>query len=195
MSAAVMTNRLELSSVADTALKSAAQFWFAVTVVGQVVFGLTVASFYALTALRGDCHKWSFTNGYVPSSSGNTAVVMHVASAAIVMLARAVQLVPQVRKRFPAFHRWNGRATYNFNEDELNNLGYELIRAKKFQEPPAFCNSTLKPIRNPARFTTASGKLTPTTATNHWPSPTRKSLELNPKNRGAVVWLRKLNAP
>ena len=83
---------------------------FAVTVVGQVVFGITVASFYALTALRGDYHKWNFTNGYVPGfSMGNTAVVMHVASAVIIMLAGAVQLVPQIRNRFPVFHRWNGR--------------------------------------------------------------------------------------
>ena len=105
-----MTNRLEMSSVADTALKAAARFWFVVTVVGQLVFAFTVASFYALTALRGDYHKWNFTNGYVPGlSMGNTAVVMHVASAVIIMLAGAVQLVPQVRKRFPVFHRWNGR--------------------------------------------------------------------------------------
>jgi uncharacterized membrane protein len=110
MSTAVMTNRLELDSVADTALKAATRFWFVVTVVGQLVFAFTVASFYALTALRGDYHKWNFTNGYVPGFSlGNTAVVMHVASAVIIMLAGAVQLVPQVRNRFPVFHRWNGR--------------------------------------------------------------------------------------
>jgi uncharacterized membrane protein len=110
MSTAVMTNRLELSSFADTALKAAARFWFAVTVVGQLIFAFTVASFYALTALRGDYHKWNFTNGYVPGfSMGNTAVLMHVASAVIIMLAGAVQLVPQVRNRFPVFHRWNGR--------------------------------------------------------------------------------------
>jgi outer membrane protein assembly factor BamD (BamD/ComL family) len=35
--------------------------------------------------------------------------VLHVASAVIVMLAGAVQLVPQIRNRFPVFHRWNGR--------------------------------------------------------------------------------------
>jgi uncharacterized membrane protein len=105
-----MTNRLEMSSVADNALKAAARFWFVVTVVGQLVFAFTVASFYALTALRGDYHKWNFTNGYVPGlSMGNIAVVMHVASAVIIMLAGAVQLVPQVRNRFPVFHRWNGR--------------------------------------------------------------------------------------
>ena len=110
MSTAVMTNRLELSSVADTALKAASRFWFVATVVGQLIFAFTVASFYALTALRGDYHKWNFTNGYIPGFSvGNTAVVMHVASAVIVMLAGAVQLVPQVRSRFPGFHRWNGR--------------------------------------------------------------------------------------
>src|SRR5579863_10342896 len=110
MSTAVMTNRLELDSVAETALKAAARFWFVATVVGQLIFAFTIASFYALTALRGDYHKWNFTNGYVPGSSmGNTAVVVHVASAVIVMLAGAVQLVPQVRNRFPVFHRWNGR--------------------------------------------------------------------------------------
>jgi uncharacterized membrane protein len=105
-----MTNRLELSSLAETALKAAARFWFAVTVAGQLIFAFTLASFYALTALRGDYHKWNFTNGYVPGfSMGNTAVIMHVASAVIIMLAGAVQLVPQVRNRFPVFHRWNGR--------------------------------------------------------------------------------------
>jgi hypothetical protein len=40
---------------------------------------------------------------------GNFAVAMHVASAVIVMLAGAAQLIPQVRNRFPVFHRWNGR--------------------------------------------------------------------------------------
>ena len=110
MRTAVMTNRLELGSVADTALKTAARFWFVATIFGQLIFAFTVASFYALTALRGDYHKWNFTNGYVPGVSlGNTAVAMHVASAVIVMLAGAVQLVPQIRNRSPAFHRWNGR--------------------------------------------------------------------------------------
>jgi tetratricopeptide (TPR) repeat protein len=110
MSTAVLTNRLEMSSVADSALKAAARFWFGVTVIGQLAFAFAVASFYSLTALRGDYHGWKFTNGFVPGvTRGNWAVVMHVASAAVIMLAGAVQLVPQVRNRFPVFHRWNGR--------------------------------------------------------------------------------------
>lgn len=110
MSTAVVTNRLELSSVADSALKAAARFWFVVTIAGQLVFAFAVASFYGLTALRGDYHGWKISNGFVPGvTKGNWAVGMHLASAAVIMLAGAVQLVPQVRNRFPRFHHWNGR--------------------------------------------------------------------------------------
>jgi hypothetical protein len=110
MSTAVLTNRLELSSVADIALKAATRFWFAVTVIGQLAFGFAVASFYGLTAMRGDYHGWTITNGHMPGITIHTpAVAMHLLSAVIVMLAGAVQLVPQVRSRLPVFHRWNGR--------------------------------------------------------------------------------------
>jgi tetratricopeptide (TPR) repeat protein len=110
MSTAVLTHRLELDSIAETALKAAARFWFGVTVIGQLFFAFAVASFYALTALRGNYHAWKITNGYIPGvTKGNLAVAIHLISAVMVMLAGAVQLVPQVRNRFPAFHRWNGR--------------------------------------------------------------------------------------
>jgi hypothetical protein len=114
MSTAVMTNSLsrrwQLSSVANTTLIVAARSWFVVTVVGQLFFAFAIASFYTLTALRGDYHGWNFTHGFVPGvTKGNWAVVMHLASAAVIMLAGAAQLVPQVRNRFPVFHHWNGR--------------------------------------------------------------------------------------
>jgi hypothetical protein len=95
MSTAVMTNRLELTSFADTALKAAVRFWFVVAVIGQLVFAFAVASFYGLTALRGDYHGWKISNGYIPGvTKGNLAVVLHLISAVIVMLAGAAQLVP-----------------------------------------------------------------------------------------------------
>jgi predicted membrane protein DUF2306 len=114
MSTAVMTNSLprrwQLDSVANTMLKVATRFWFVVTVVGQLFFAFAIASFYTLTALRGDYHGWNFTHGFVPGvTKGNWAVVMHLASAVAIMLAGAAQLVPQVRSRFPVFHHWNGR--------------------------------------------------------------------------------------
>ncbi len=112
MSTAVMANRLELNSVADTALKAAARFWFVVTVSGQLIFAFAVASFYGVTALRGDYHGWSkfISRGHVSGDTlGNFAVAVHVSSAVMVMLAGALQLIPQIRNRFPVFHRWNGR--------------------------------------------------------------------------------------
>lgn len=114
MSTAVLTRtiakRWELSSFADTALKVSTRFWFGVTLLGQLTFGFAVASFYGLTALRGDYHGWNFTHGYVPGvTKGNFSVAMHLMSASVIMLAGAIQLIPQVRNRFPAFHRWNGR--------------------------------------------------------------------------------------
>jgi uncharacterized membrane protein len=97
-------------SVADAALKASACFWFGVTLIGQLAFGFAVTSFYGLTALRGDYHAWNFTHGYVPGvTRGNFAVATHLMSAAVIMVAGAVQLVPQVRSRFARFHRWNGR--------------------------------------------------------------------------------------
>ena len=112
MSTAVLTNRIDISFSADTVLKAATRFWFAVTVVGQLAFGFAVASFYGLTALRGDFHGWSkfITHGHVAGDTmGNFAVMMHVAFAALLMLIGALQLAPAVRGRFPVFHHWNGR--------------------------------------------------------------------------------------
>ena len=112
MSTAVWTNRLEMTSFADTALKAAARLWFGVAIVGQLVFGFAVASFYGLTASRGDYSGWirGISHGHVVGDTmGNFAVAMHLASAAILMFFGALQLVPLVRERFPVFHRWNGR--------------------------------------------------------------------------------------
>src|SRR6266852_391226 len=100
MSTAVLTNSLprrwQLSSVANTTLKVAARSWFVVTVVGQLFFAFAIASFYTLTALRGDYHGWNFTHGFVPGvTKGNWAVVMHVASAALIMLAGAAHSFPR----------------------------------------------------------------------------------------------------
>src|SRR5229473_1256163 len=98
MSTAILTNRLELSSVADTALKAATRFWFVVILIGQLVFAFTVASFYGLSALRGDFHRWSksITHGLVPGDTmGNLAVAMHLFSAVVVIVAGILQLVPQ----------------------------------------------------------------------------------------------------
>ena len=112
MSSAVLTNRFELNSFAETALKASVRFWFVVDVIGQFAFAFTVASFYGLTALRGDIQSWNrvLFHGYIAGETmSNTALVGHILFATLISTAGALQLIPRVRDRFPMFHRWNGR--------------------------------------------------------------------------------------
>jgi hypothetical protein len=107
-----MTHRLDLNSAADKALKAAARFWFVVAVIGQFAFAFSVASFYGLTALRGNFQAWNkiLANGYEAGATmGNTALAGHILFATVISIAGALQLIPGIRNRFPAFHRWNGR--------------------------------------------------------------------------------------
>jgi tetratricopeptide (TPR) repeat protein len=117
MSTAVMPASVRQSPLAEKALRAAAGFWLAVTVVGQFIFAFAVASFYGLTALRGDYFPWHkfISRGHVAGdTAGNSAVAAHVASAAVIMIAGSLQLIPQIRNRFPVFHRWNGRIYMSF---------------------------------------------------------------------------------
>ena len=112
MSTAVMTHRLDLNSAADKALKAAARVWFVLAVIGQFAFAFSVASFYGLTALRGNFQAWNkiLANGYEAGATmGNTALAGHILFATVISIAGALQLIPGIRNRFPAFHRWNGR--------------------------------------------------------------------------------------
>jgi hypothetical protein len=112
MSTAVLTTRLGLNSVADTALKAAAGFWFVVAVTGQWIFVFYIASFYGVSAARGNIEVWNKTlaHGWVAGNPiGNTALTAHLLFAVLITLSGALQLIPQIRARFPVFHRWNGR--------------------------------------------------------------------------------------
>ena len=100
------------SITASAALAAAARFWFLVIVIGQVLFAASVATFYGRAASRGDFDAWNrtMTHGHVPGERlSNIAVGIHLASAAIIILSGALQLLSQLRRHAPAFHRWNGR--------------------------------------------------------------------------------------
>jgi uncharacterized membrane protein len=98
--------------ITDTALKMAAAFWFMVVVLGELIFATTVASFYGLTAARGNWQQWnkSMSHGYTPGRPmANLVVAIHLVSAVIILLSGALQLIPALRRHAPLFHRWNGR--------------------------------------------------------------------------------------
>ena len=109
---ATLSIRMARPFSGDRALRAAARFWFAVVVIGQLLFASSVAAFYGRAAGRGDFDAWNrlMTHGYVPGEPvGNAAVGIHLASAVVIILGGALQLLPQIRTRAPAFHRWNGR--------------------------------------------------------------------------------------
>jgi hypothetical protein len=110
--AAVPKTKHSLRYHANRFLNAAAGCWFAVTVLGQLVFAFAVASFYGLSAARGNWQQWnkSMMHGHTPGHPmKNLVVAIHLGSAVIILLSGAIQLIPAIRHRLPSFHRWNGR--------------------------------------------------------------------------------------
>jgi uncharacterized membrane protein len=87
-------------------------------------------------------------------------------------------------------------ATYNFDEGELNTLGYQLIRANKFNEATRVFKLNVEAYPQ-------SGNVYDSLAEAYMDSGNKVqaianyqlSLKLNPKNRNAVLMLQKLKAP
>lgn len=99
-------------ATANKTLRASARFWFVVTMLGQLFMAFAVASFYGMTAARGDVFAWNrhMTHGYASGKPmGNFAVAMHLLSAIVVLAAGATQFIPGIRARFPRVHRWTGR--------------------------------------------------------------------------------------
>ena len=114
MTTAVLSPRPNATSVADRALKAATTFWFAVIVIGQGLFFYYIVRFYYPSTLTGDFKAWRINDGlikgYVAGDTvGNLAFGAHVVMAGLVTFGGALQLVPQIRARAPAVHRWIGR--------------------------------------------------------------------------------------
>ncbi|RJG22381.1 DUF2306 domain-containing protein [Massilia cavernae] len=108
-----LLQRQSLQRIAAGVMKSAAVFWFLVTVIGQLLFVFYVAAFYGGAVVQGDLARWNKVlphGGYIAGDTmGNLAIGTHVLIAVIVIAGGALQLIPQVRQLAPTFHRWNGR--------------------------------------------------------------------------------------
>jgi len=103
-----LPKRHTLQNVSNTALKAAAGLWFVVAVIGQLAFALYVVIFYGRAVVRWDLPAWR--HGYVAGDTiGNIAFAIHLSLAVVIIVGGAIQLIPQIRKRAPALHRWNGR--------------------------------------------------------------------------------------
>lgn len=104
--------RQRLPAWSATALASASVFWFVATVIGQSIFAIYILALYGGSAVRGNFKGWNqvMTHGHVPGdTAGNLVTGIHLLLALVIMLGGALQLLPQLRRRAPVFHRWNGR--------------------------------------------------------------------------------------
>lgn len=96
-------------------LRGAAAFWMATMLVAQWAFFYYIVAFYGASVATGELEAWNRLAAfgqrpYVPGDTGgNAAFAAHALGAGIIALAGGLQLLPWVRARFPAFHRWNGR--------------------------------------------------------------------------------------
>jgi hypothetical protein len=112
MSELVLEQCIKSAVSGRKALQLAANFWFVTAVFGQWLFASYLVLLYGGSAVRGELQLWKekLTHGYVQGDFvGNAAVAAHLLLAVIIMVAGPLQLVPQIRARLPAFHRWSGR--------------------------------------------------------------------------------------
>lgn len=97
----------------DRALRRSAIAWFAVAAVGQIGFVVMILVHYAYNTALGNFAGWNtkpLIKGYVEGdAAGNAMFAVHVLLAAVMTFGGLMQLVPAIRARAPALHRWNGR--------------------------------------------------------------------------------------
>jgi tetratricopeptide (TPR) repeat protein len=84
--------------------------------------------------------------------------------------------------------------TYNFDEDQLNNLGYELIRGKKLDQAIRIFQLNVDAYPQSANVYDSLGEgYMDAGNKSEAIANYQKSLQLNPKNTGAVKMLQLLN--
>jgi hypothetical protein len=100
--------------LADAVLRSAVGCWFVVTFIGQWLFMYYIVALFGISTVSGHFEDWTrkatLFKGYVPGDTiGNLHFAAHVLAAAVIAFGGMLQLIPQIRERAIAVHRWNGR--------------------------------------------------------------------------------------
>ena len=97
---------------AGHALQATGVLWFLVAVAGQIAFAAHVFLFYGGRAMDGNVEAFNkrLINGFIEGDPlGNFVLVLHLAFAFVITVGGPLQLIPQIRSRWPTFHHWNGR--------------------------------------------------------------------------------------
>lgn len=133
MAEAAIGRETRRAPIAKAALSTSAAFWLLAALIGQWAFFYYIMAFYGYSAATGQFEIWnrlealsghaSFRPG---DAAGNAAFGAHAIGAGIVAFGGALQLVPFVRRRWPGFHRWNGRV-FLFTVTALSLSGFYLV--------------------------------------------------------------------
>lgn len=115
MTATLATRLPGVRPSSGVVLDAAARLWWAAAVIGQAIFLYYIVAVYGPSTLSGNFAAWNenkaLIKGHVPGdTAGNLAFAAHVLLAAVVTFGGTLQLVPQIRAKAPAVHRWVGRA-------------------------------------------------------------------------------------
>lgn len=90
-----------------------ARAWFVSALIGQWLFAIYVAWTLVRPLLDGEAASVDDTRlitGHINGdTAGNALLLGHVLAAAIINGIGLLQLLPALRRRFPAWHRWAGR--------------------------------------------------------------------------------------
>lgn len=98
---------------AANTLRWAGVVWFLVAASGQAAFIWFILAFYGARTVAGNFPAWNdkpLIDGFIAGDhAGNFVFAAHVLLASVVTFAGLMQLVPPLRRAFPAWHRWTGR--------------------------------------------------------------------------------------
>lgn len=98
---------------AEKALSHIVKFWVGIALLGQWFFAAYILSIYAVPTLFGATElTYSLSPGQAAKAKNSTAVFIffaHVLPAALMAMSGLFQLFPIIRKKYPKFHRYNGR--------------------------------------------------------------------------------------
>ena len=78
-------------------------------IAGQYMFVLYILIFYSWVISTGAYEKLNGHGVIEGDAIGNFMLGTHIVLAAIIMFGGPLQFIPSIRKRYPVFHRWNGR--------------------------------------------------------------------------------------
>ncbi|WGM39659.1 DUF2306 domain-containing protein [Caulobacter sp. NIBR1757] len=102
-----------LAPVSTAALRWSVRGWLLIAAGGQAAFIGFILLFYGVRTVTGNFAGWNdkpLIDGYIAGDrAGNAVFAAHVLIAALVTFLGLMQLVPAIRRRAPAVHRWSGR--------------------------------------------------------------------------------------